>query len=161
MNKMSKYVSGILEKNEPGAIFEGHIWNRYLEFRASDDTVITIFDFDNISGELKVGQTYHLVICLVASPKYSGTEPIGTTPETWSGEIIDLAWDSTKESFQYWTPKVHYKSETNPWILVKCRIGNIITYLGSTEDQMVYSGGFLYWESCRWDLYGILANPES
>jgi hypothetical protein len=157
---MNRYVVGILEKNEPGAIFEGHIWNRYLEFRASDGTVITIFDFDNISGDLKVGQVYNFVICLVASPKYSGTEPIGITSETWSGEIIEMGWDGAKESFQCWTPKVYHKSETNLWILVKCRIGNIITYLGPTEVQMVYPGGFLYWESCRWDLYGVLANDK-
>ncbi len=155
---MNRYVVGTLEKNEPGAIFEGHIWDRNLEFRASDGTVITIFDFDNISEELKVGQTYHLVISLMAFPlKYSRAEIVDVSPETWSGEIMDLAWDSTKESFQYHTPKIHNRLNQ---VLVHCRIGNVITSLSTDKYQMMQIGNVVYWESCRWDLYGVLANDK-
>jgi hypothetical protein len=60
--KEFSFIHGQLIENSVGASYEGYIWNRWLKVRISDEIDIEVFDENNISESLVIGNYYDFII---------------------------------------------------------------------------------------------------
>lgn len=153
------FVTGMLRKNIPDAIYEEQVFERMLHLECSDGLIREIFDgMFTLSDDLSTNSELQLII----------------TPDVISGLQLVVTPDSHQISTK-WVAIVEavgdeidgsgiciragkYDFHPNEWILVSTKIGNLLLGLYWLKDELGLipkKGDCLIWADCRLDLFAI------
>ncbi len=156
---MPEFIRAILEKNSPGATYEGSVFDRdLLLFHFESKLKFGVFDdFHQISTGLTEGKPYEFILSPI---KRDSLEVINeaeaiTTIRNWSGQIVEVDWKP--QISQYQSTKAHLQK--GKWVLVATSLGHIIFKLKKIEEKLetkVRQGAYIRWENMRVDLYAVV-----
>jgi len=150
---VSKFVTGVLERNEVGAT-DGHtIYNRWLSLRLKNEGVIEIFDDQLPSTNLEINQEYSMNIA-VAVPwelKYFATPPLDIDVSLMEhndivrGIILNPSWQVPERAYSRMTENF----QKRVYLLVETAIGQVLISRRALERyaqepiEHVETGGYL------------------
>lgn len=157
---MGEFIKGVLVENEAGAIFEGHVYDRFLKLRLLDGQILDVFDqpgsYGPISTGLSIGEIYEMVLITLPVPRsvqYFPTIPLTLTSEIgfWQGEVIEPRWIVTERNYK----SIHKHLSNREWMLLATNRGQMLMNPASIQ-ALVSTGGFVQWQNMRLDLLAVL-----
>lgn len=89
---MQDYITGILEVNEPIETYHGIAFSRRLIVRTLYGKTIEIHDVESITGDLKPGKRYDIVIAVSGVEKVRAFTHSNSMSAKFSGTIRQLKW---------------------------------------------------------------------
>ncbi len=163
---MENFVAGVLISNEPNAVYEGSVFDRYLKLQLDNGGSLVVFDPEAISGKLVVGHRYQIIIfplVLTYLQYIEKEENLAFKEGLIHGKIKSLNWMPPQISSNIYRA-VHKGSlfGENPFILVETSYGAIILKAEVVERRTKKNlkdlkiDGFLQWEESRFDLVAAL-----
>jgi hypothetical protein len=156
---MTQFVLATLEQNEPGAVYEGSVFDRWLTIAHSSGKKLPIFDPSfpvNISSSLKVGQPYEFLVSPVVFRDLKIQDDIGEVQRgelEWQGIVRTLDWQFKKEDFPL---AVTYLYDEH-WALVETQLGTVAFKSRKLQalDVRAEIGATLCWKELRTDLLAV------
>jgi hypothetical protein len=151
---MKKFIIGVLERNEPGATYQGRVYDRFLMLRPSDGTTLHVFDKgEPISSGLATGESYEVVL-LAAIPGpvlVFSARSEGVQLSERRGEIIEPGWRAMEGGYRCVRPELYQRD----WVLLRTSLGQLL--MSPSEIGInLRAGDFLEWQEPRFDLYAVI-----
>jgi hypothetical protein len=144
---MSTFVHAVLERNDPGAQYEGIVYDRVLTIRHSSGRVLEVFDMSApLASGLEPGRAYDL---LIAATLPRDLRVDGSASARWHGKVIDVSWTAPE------APLIREGIADRRWVLVETEIGAVLMSPLDLPAEAA-AGTRLSWEDARFDLYGVL-----
>jgi hypothetical protein len=150
---LGNFITGLLERNEDGATYEGVVYDRFLTLRHGNGQVLSIFDMgEPISTNLPTNEIYEMVL-VAAVPgdiQFFPARPPTSTGDC-HGIVIETAWNATKGSYRRDRVELYGRE----WMLLATPLGHLL--MNPTEIGVLISvGGFVQWKDPRLDLYAVV-----
>ncbi|MBZ0316079.1 MAG: hypothetical protein K8L91_06655 [Anaerolineae bacterium] len=164
---MENFVSGILIANNPHAVYEGSVFDRYLVLQFDNGQTLFIFDPHCESEKLVAGERYQVIVepLITKYLHYIERESELSTEEgEIDGKIRDLNWAPPEmSSGVYRAIDKRYLLESNqPFMLIETPYGTVIFSTSSVEEETKMNGeefkigAFLQWTKSRFDFVAAL-----
>jgi hypothetical protein len=151
---MESFITGVLVTNQAGAIYEGRVYDRFLQLRLMDGKVLEVFDpFEPISTGITTGEIYEFILSSLAkSVRYfpQGVLPPPLQTDLWQGTIIQANWRFIKEDYR----RTHSFAKEREWILLSTAEGRLLMNPKEIGTQ-VRPGDIIQWQNLRFDLCAI------
>jgi hypothetical protein len=156
---LTQFVLATLEQNEPGAVYEGSVFDRWLTILHSSGKRLHIFDPSfpvNMSASLKVGQPYELVISPVVLGDLkvqNDNNEFNQGERYWQGKVLTLDWQFREESFSHAVSDL----QSERWSLVETDLGTIALQPRKLHALGVRAevGSSISWKEFRTDLLAV------
>lgn len=150
---MADFIEGTLERNAPGATYEGIVYDRVLTIRNVEERRLSVFDSEAISADLFVGELYEMLLqpLMPVSTRYSPMRPTDLDPFDCVGEVIALRWRAAGRTFRCAISDVYERE----WILLATALGQLLVSKDSITVR-VEVGSFLCWHESRLDLVAVV-----
>lgn len=144
-----EFVKARLEVNEPWAVYEGVIFDRYLTIRTQTGLELKVFDLDLLSEELETGITYDFILSTLDVPGEESTA--GIIEKMWTGKVSFKSYVFEPNCCQKLSDQLLRREA----YLVSTSIGDIV-YWRHPDTPELKVGQWVTWESMRIDLQGIV-----
>ncbi len=162
---MENFVSGILISNEPNAVYEGMVFNRSLGFQLDDGQLLWLFDPNDFSGDMVVGERYQVIIQpLVFILSYIENEDeLDFDGELIHAKIRSLNWippEISSDVYRAVDDRLFLRGKR--FILAETSYGTVIFSQKTIERKAKMApedlkiGKFLQWEKSRFDFVAAL-----
>jgi hypothetical protein len=146
-----KFVKATLVRNDPGATYDGVVYDRFLTLRLSDGGELSVFDMDEpLSEGLEVGRTYQLVLA-VSAPIGIRTGASSRPDAKWTGRVIEPQWRAIDLNLARARPELLDRA----WILLESGIGELLLNPRDLPGPS-QTGENIRWDDARFDLYGVV-----
>ena len=163
---MENFVSGILISNEPNAVYEGAVFNRYLVLQLDNGQTLVVFDPHCKSAKLVIGERYQVLVKpFIHNLHYIENEADLKSDEGLIfGRITNLSWTPPDISSNIYctVDALRLFKDNNPFTLIETRYGTLIYPLALVERRAEMNrdefkiGAFLQWEESRFDFVAAL-----
>ncbi len=163
---MENFVAGILISNEPNAVYEGAVFDRYVVIQFDNSQTLVIFDPDCRSEKLVIGERYQVLVKpFIHNLHYIENEADLKSDEGLiHGRITNLSWTPPEISSNIYrtVDALSLFKDDNPFTLIETRYGTLIYPLALVERRAKMNrdefklGAFLQWEESRFDLVAAL-----
>lgn len=154
---MINFISALLEKNVPGAIYEESVFDRWLTLKHKSGQRLIVFDAPfAISETLDIDCEYEFAVrpCILSNLRViDEIETESSSGPQVCGKVIALSWQPTEVDFTL----VHSNFAKNSWVLVNTDLGTVVFRrqdLRQIEDKL-QSGVKICWEAARTDLLAV------
>ena len=144
--------------NEPGATYQGSVWDRFLTVQTTTHKTIRVFDPECLSVELEISSFYKLVLA-PTSAIISDQLVKDSEQYVFSGEIIDLNFVIGRQTFS----KVKMSRAFELRIRVQTVFGSVLlsprdfTFGDfSNPNYQPSLGDTVYWTTGKWMLMAIV-----
>lgn len=152
--KQFSFIYGQLIRNDIGAIYEGHIWNRWLKVRISDEFDIDIFDENNISASLLIGNYYDFII----TPLLGDVNLSINNDKHQNVDLICENWTYADNEYMI----CRSQSLVNQtWCILHTPLGCVLLHKSSLQYAIQLSHDKYEIVIARWDLEGVKSKSLS
>lgn len=150
------FVKALLEANEPWAVYEGIVFDRYLTITTQTGRKLRVFDLDLLSEELETGITYDFVLSTLDVPgslkMISGEKSTaGILEKMWTGKVSAKSYVFEPNCCQKLSDQLLRREA----YLVLTSIGEIVYWIHPDTPELQVDQ-WVTWESMRIDLQGIV-----
>jgi hypothetical protein len=143
-------VDAVLIDNEPGATYEGTVYDRWLTLRHSSGRTLRVFDMSCATGDLSVGSRRFWVLRVSfpeAAAVLDATPTPAIEPGEWMGTIVAINWLAPAQ------PLALVGAEpTRGQVVIETDVGQVM--LGPRDVPGARVGATITWRGGRWDLIG-------
>ena len=151
---MERFITGVLVTNKAGAIYQGRIYDRFLQIRLMDGQVLEVFDpFEPISTDISTGEIYEFILSSLAKSIRcfpQGVLPPSSQTNLWQGTVVQANWRFVKEDYR----RIQSFAKEREWILVSTAEGRLLMNPKDIGIQ-VRPGDIIQWQNLRFDLCAI------
>lgn len=147
---MSNFVHAVLERNDPGAQYEGIVYDRILTIRHASGRELELFDMSvPLADGLEPGRPYDFLIAATL-PRDISVD--GSPTARWHGTVTNPAWTPPEG------PLIRDGTADHRWVLLETDIGGLLMSPLDLPSEPTAGTG-VSWEVARFDLYGVFG-PE-
>ena len=162
---MKEFIRAEVIEKIPGAVYQDSVWDWDVIIQHASGIQLKLFDgFDRISEDLKVHQTYQLILSPLLFPNSMTLAKAATQALTedeldkgyyyWSGEIVDTTLKLSEYNLSLSIPNL----STRENVLVKTSLGGIIFSKRELAEELgeYRDGDVIQWKFMRLDLLAVV-----